>query len=87
MANEDISKQIATGNRCYYPDANDFQDYKERYSAALEMAAWKDQQFKEYLKRKKAEYGVDYIVNAIDMLNEIINELFGETTTNTDREE
>lgn len=51
MTNEEKAKQIATGNRGYYPDANDFEDYKARYSAALEMAEYKDNQFKEFLQK------------------------------------
>lgn len=54
------------------------------------MAEWKDQQFKDYLEKKKAEYAMpngkywytcsDYIMRKwfTRCIDEIINELFGE---------
>lgn len=69
MTNEEKALELVEGN---------WMVFNKEYSAALKMAEWKDQQFKEYLEKKKAEYGVDYIVNAIDILDEIINEFFKE---------
>ena len=58
--------------------------------SAMEMAEWKDQQFKDYLEKKKAEYAMpngkywytcsDYIMRKwfTRCIDEIINELFGE---------
>lgn len=50
--------------------------YFDIYQSAYIMAKWKDKQFKEYLEKKKSEYGIDYSVNALELLDEIINELF-----------
>lgn len=70
------------------------------YRAALAMAEWKDQQFREYLE-KKLEWARgnrdfsnlndpqwhDYVVQ-VETYSQIINELFGETEQdNSDREE
>lgn len=49
----------------------------ECFGSALEMAEWKDNQFKEYLERKKAENGID-LEPASEIINEILNELFKE---------
>lgn len=56
-----------------------------REDALEEMAAWKDQQFKEYLEKKYKEASDSYdkteakfYEDRMDYINEIINELFGE---------
>lgn len=46
-----------------------------KYSA-LEMAEWKDQQFKEYLEKKLDFLKGRAMVPERNLLNEIINELF-----------
>lgn len=66
--------------------------------AAIIMAEWKDKQFREYLEQKKAEidriddYGIYTTEISLtaqsNLLDEIINELFGKTKQdNSDREE
>lgn len=64
----------------------------ECFGSALEMAEWKDQQFKEYLEKKRDEYLYDRdkyrkvkgleqtaVVSHIrvDTVKQIVNELFG----------
>lgn len=74
--------------------------YEEMREAVMEMAEWKDQQFKKYLEKKlkiaeelvkKLQNNVLQNVKAAGMfyqIHEIINELFGETEQdNSDREE
>ena len=55
--------------------------------ALMEMAEWKDNQFKEYLEKKLMDirkenscgpHGVGYNQGKQRIINEIINELFGE---------
>ena len=63
----------------------------------VEMAEWKDRQFKEYLEKKLVDirkenscgpYGVGCNQGAQRAVNEIIDELFGEIEQdNSDREE
>ena len=51
------------------------------YRAALEMAKWKDQQFREYLRNKAISYkcrGENFFGREIKTIEEIINELFKE---------
>lgn len=68
--------------------------------AAIEMAEWKDTQFKEYLEKKKLEIELNmgnpsvgssaFIAKdcMLCLINEIINELFEEIEQdNSDREE
>lgn len=96
MTNEEKSYKIAYQYGVTCCDCGDNSTY-ECYDAALEMAKWKDKQFKEYLEKKKEEiertedagsFVTEMILNAqSELLDEIINELFGETKTNTDREE
>lgn len=55
--------------------------YTQSKISALEMADWKDQQFKEYLKKKKTYYScalTTFDVMRKKVYDEIINELFGE---------
>ena len=66
MTNEEKAREICGGNWVVF---------NKEYSAALKMAQWKDQQFKEYLERKMAEYGKD---SRRLVILEIINELFKE---------
>lgn len=47
MTNEEKAKEIA--RECVYCSA-------DAENGALKMAEWKDQQFKEYLEKKMAEY-------------------------------
>lgn len=58
---------------------------------AIEMAEWKDQQFKEYLEKKKEELfntNCLSVLPFLEFIDEIINELFGEIEQdNSDREE
>lgn len=46
------------------------------FTGALEMAEWKDQQFKEYLEKKRKQVAT---TGQVCLIDEIINELFGET--------
>lgn len=67
--------------------------------SALEMAEWKDHQFKEYLEKKLesirdcfqksiSEYKKDYCFTQMVIVAEIINELFPNAEQdNTDRDE
>lgn len=59
------------------------------YYGALEMAEWKDNQFKAYLEKKKASFeNYAQAMMFSPFINEIINELFREEETdNTDNDE
>lgn len=84
MTNEEKATYIANVNQCI--DRSGYSSFDECKDSALDMAEWKDQQFKEYLEKKKAENPLSYrsdwksYENGIyhDIINEIINELFGE---------
>ena len=90
MTNEEKARIIAEENKCCYPEDMAYEDFsdEECYTSALEMAEWKDQQFKEYLEKKKAEidriddYGIYTTEISLtaqsNLLDEIINELFKE---------
>lgn len=80
MTNEEKAKEICGGN---------FIAFNKEFSAALQMAEWKDHQFKEYLEKKlkiaeelvKKPQNDILQVRAAGMFNqihEIINELFKE---------
>ena len=57
-------------------ELNDYHDVKQ---SALEMADWKDKQFKEYLEQKKLEYEIERGTLRFggDVIEKIIKELFG----------
>lgn len=74
MTNKEKAHQIAYSNKHFLV---------EEY--LMEMAEWKDQQFKEYLESRKRDYINSiytkrdmYDDGYIDVINEIIDELFGE---------
>lgn len=80
MTNKEKAKEIIFG----WSDSVQ----EDAYDAALQMAEWKDQQFNEYLEKKKEdiEQGIlhsnpqidsDRWCGRADIINEIINELFG----------
>lgn len=87
MTNEEKALDIIFGW------ADDVQECAK--DAAMEMAEWKDQQFKEYLERRKAKdllaYEKDHASIDIEdalTIDEIINELFPKTEPdNSDKEE
>ena len=89
MTNIEKAREIAEKNRCCYPEdmACEYYSDEECYTSALEMANWKDQQFKEYLEKKRKEkslgipieeYGMGFKDGIDYILDEIIKELFGE---------
>lgn len=88
MTNEEKIKEIASDSQNLAICANDTPQFALTFGA-LQMANWKDQQFKEYLENKTNEVK-QYKKNsiglfpteviryngAIAIINEIINELF-----------
>lgn len=53
------------------------------YQSCIEMAEWKDRQFREYLEKKKDSLEMDYTKDCFEgnaykhyLLTEVINELF-----------
>ena len=92
MTNEEKSKLIADkikqSNKVHYMYI-DSTIYMVK-NAAMEMAEWKDQQFKEYLEKKKDDYmrlrdswlpdtlDFCYYDSKVTLIEEIINELFKE---------
>ena len=95
MNNQEKAIGIAESNACDYAEAHyEFGDLREDYvssyeeckQSALEMAEWKDQQFKEYLEDRLDNAKKHFVVSRGDvyyqgmweMLDEIINEFFGE---------
>ena len=89
MTNEDKAREIEL-NVYAFSEKPKGQFEAPAYRAALEMAEWKDQQFKEYLEKKKEEVAKkmkehilysqpeEFYHNRVMFCNEIINELFGE---------
>lgn len=80
MTNEEKAKEICGGN---------FIAFNKEFSAALQMAEWKDHQFKEYLEGKiepyirtnaspQGTYQEGFDDGYTSAINEIINELFKE---------
>ena len=55
MTNEEKAREIELNVYAFEKTKGEFE--APAYRAALEMAEWKDQQFKEYLKKKGKEYG------------------------------
>lgn len=85
MNNQDKAIGIAKSNAHDYVESHyEFGDLQEYYvtsyeeckQSALEMAEWKDQQFKEYLEKKRDSMRL--FPTEYDMCQEIINELFKE---------
>lgn len=103
MTNEEKAKELLgaptqwTYNYWRFSEVTQ-KELRERRNLLKKMAEWKDQQFKEYLEKKKSdiEQGIlhsnpfidcDRWCGRADIINEIINELFGETEQdNLDRE-
>lgn len=100
MKNEEIAYQLHP----YCPIYNDFAMEKQDVNSEvrtgfIEGANWKDNQFKEYLQKKREGVRMEIekcsrntvkeysLVMVREYFDEIINELFGETKTNTDKEE
>ena len=89
MTNEEKATYIANANQCI--DRSGYSSFEECEKSALEMAEWKDKQFKECLEKKlkvvKDKLSKTYIWDEscefvklqgqMVMLNGIINELFG----------
>ena len=87
MTNKEKAREIGKVNARQYRHnygGNEFVFSNEECEAsALQMAEWKDQQFKEYLEKKRNSINLNYHNGAIeanayvwDAINEIINELF-----------
>lgn len=89
MTNEEKATYIANANQCI--DRSGYSSFEECKTSALEMAEWKDHQFKEYLEFQKIEcLRTAKILYAYDMssageleikakcYDEIINEFFKE---------
>lgn len=80
MTNEEKAEQIAI-KICGVPSEYDITgEYPCAEEAALEMAEWKDQQFKEYLEKKRETLYPDSDDEcrccADALIDEIIDELF-----------
>lgn len=72
MSNEEKAREIANTYSSDVLQAG-------AYFGAEKMADWKDQQFKEYLKKKKHaldNYSFDELNGAYCVIDEIINDLF-----------
>lgn len=83
MTNEEKAREIAKMNQVEYSAPwGDFVSFSECEMSALEMAKWKDDQFKKCLERKKNElFNSNICLNVepfIDFIDEIINEYFSE---------
>lgn len=89
MTNEEKAKELASSERISFDELND--SYCNGIECgALEMAEWKDEQFKEYLEKKRDKYqkyamtrqklfpGEILYTGKYEAVNEIINELFGD---------
>lgn len=97
MTNEEKAKGIANlCEHCIESNGNPCVGCKEcdargAYYGALEMAEWKDQQFKEYLEKKREELfntNCLSVLPYIEFIDEIINELFPEQEQdNSDNDE
>lgn len=75
MTNEEKVKELFNseiGNL----DVPDFDREFEILTALEAMADWKDQQFKEYLENKIRTVNSSNYDSCLELLNEIINELF-----------
>lgn len=87
MTNEEKAKEFDARAWEYFNNERKA-DNAPAYRAAILMAEWKDQQFKEYLEKKRArakeayitipDKYEDYLCGKIDAISEIINELFKE---------
>lgn len=89
MANEEKAREIEL-NVYAFEEKPKGEFQAPAYRAALKMAEWKDQQFKEYLEKKKDNYMRHREMwqqdsfewgcynSQIDTIDEIINELFKE---------
>lgn len=79
MTNEEKVKELAIHYTQY--DSDEDVNIVDAFGALREMAEWKDNQFKEYLEKKREEnhpYWNGYeCLGAESIINEIINELFG----------
>lgn len=97
MNNQEKAKELGT---TIWKEWNDSTLATGAEKGAMLMAEWKDQQIKEYLEKKNTEISntkakldkvnVDYMLCTLKslFLDEIINELFGETEQdNSNREE
>ena len=73
-AREIVDKIVRASNE--RTELNDYHDVKQ---SALEMADWKDKQFKEYLEQTKLEYEIERGTLRFggDVIEKIIKELFG----------
>lgn len=87
MNNQEKAKEIADRIVKASNERAELNDYHDVKQSAIEMAEWKDNRFKEYLEKKKAElpsrkYLSDFELGVIEgkefTLDEIINEFFGE---------
>lgn len=88
MTNEKYAEQIAYNLARPYlgmEGDDEITSFEECELSAIQMAEWKDKQFKEYLEKKRAKVADAYSENTSDfkagglhMVFEIINELFKE---------
>lgn len=77
MTNEEKARELQLDyTRGDYGDSTDIR------GACEEMAEWKDKQFKEYLEKKKKDIMnnpyTGHCLSDMNLLEEIINELFNE---------
>ena len=87
MTNEEKSK-ILIGYEIDTPRNRMRMEARDEYDNLMSIAEWKDQQFKEYLEKKRdiaqkayvgsSDEDEDYLCGRSDAIAEIINELFGE---------
>lgn len=97
MTNEEKANEIAYDNSMVRSfDELEHYSYDECFESALSMAEWKDEQFKKYLEDRLdsvknccvCSRGDDFYEGMIEMLDEIINELFPEQEQdNSNRDE
>lgn len=98
MTNEEKALEIGTNNGLKYWFGKDEQDEKiiSSVQSAIKIAEWKDDQFKEYLEKKRGELlskyeelGDECHLDDAHVFEEIINELFPveEIEDNTERED
>lgn len=90
MTNKEKAKDIVRNKGCVYSVHGKLKDpisgKTDIYDSALEMARWKDAQFKEYLRDRLDSLknccvccrSADFYEGMVETLDEIINELFGE---------
>lgn len=77
MTNEEKAREISDG----YDYTFDKRERDASYHSALEIAEWKDKEFKEYLEKKREEnpyFNIQMNMIRQNAIDAIINELFKE---------